>query len=141
MIKKTLVLAALLFGLFSPTLIAKQYKIVLIHGLQPQQLIINGDVAASGQNYWGGYWDSLADARIDWPSFERIEQKITTDYVWPKLKEFSENKVIYGVNTGFGPMAQYKIDKKDTIQLQYNLIRFSSINIKVKKICLFIVFP
>ena len=25
------------------------------------------------------------------------------------LKEFSENKVIYGVNTGFGPMAQYKI--------------------------------
>lgn len=39
------------------------------------------------------------------------------------LKEFSENKVIYGVNTGFGPMAQYKIDTKDTIQLQYNLIR------------------
>ncbi|NQY30761.1 MAG: aromatic amino acid lyase, partial [Flavobacteriaceae bacterium] len=39
------------------------------------------------------------------------------------LKEFSANKVIYGVNTGFGPMAQYKIDAKDTIQLQYNLIR------------------
>ena len=39
------------------------------------------------------------------------------------LKEFSGNKVIYGVNTGFGPMAQYRIDDKDTIQLQYNLIR------------------
>jgi histidine ammonia-lyase len=39
------------------------------------------------------------------------------------LKEFSENKVIYGVNTGFGPMAQYKIDNKDRLQLQYNLIR------------------
>lgn len=39
------------------------------------------------------------------------------------LKEFSRNKVIYGVNTGFGPMAQYKIDDKDRIQLQYNLIR------------------
>jgi len=39
------------------------------------------------------------------------------------LKEFSENKVIYGVNTGFGPMAQYKIKDKDRIQLQYNLIR------------------
>ena len=25
------------------------------------------------------------------------------------LKSFSEKKVIYGVNTGFGPMAQYKI--------------------------------
>ncbi|MDO5971725.1 aromatic amino acid ammonia-lyase [Flavivirga aquimarina] len=39
------------------------------------------------------------------------------------LKEFSENKVIYGVNTGFGPMAQYKIKNSERIQLQYNLIR------------------
>jgi len=39
------------------------------------------------------------------------------------LKEFSENKIIYGVNTGFGPMAQYKIKDEERIQLQYNLIR------------------
>lgn len=39
------------------------------------------------------------------------------------LRKFSENKIIYGVNTGFGPMAQYKIEDKDRIQLQYNLIR------------------
>ena len=39
------------------------------------------------------------------------------------LKEFSENKIIYGVNTGFGPMAQYKIKDRDRKQLQYNLIR------------------
>jgi len=39
------------------------------------------------------------------------------------LKEFSENKIIYGVNTGFGPMAQYKIKESQRIQLQYNLIR------------------
>jgi len=39
------------------------------------------------------------------------------------LREFSKNKVIYGVNTGFGPMAQYKIKDAQTIQLQYNLIR------------------
>ena len=39
------------------------------------------------------------------------------------LKEFSANKVIYGVNTGFGPMAQYRIKDEDRIQLQYNLIR------------------
>ncbi|HWR94394.1 MAG TPA: aromatic amino acid ammonia-lyase [Flavobacterium sp.] len=42
------------------------------------------------------------------------------------LKEFSENKVIYGVNTGFGPMAQYRIKNEDRIQLQYNLIRSHS---------------
>lgn len=39
------------------------------------------------------------------------------------LKQFSNNKVIYGVNTGFGPMAQYRIKDEDRIQLQYNLIR------------------
>jgi len=39
------------------------------------------------------------------------------------LEEFSKNKVIYGVNTGFGPMAQYKIKDKDRQNLQYNLIR------------------
>jgi histidine ammonia-lyase len=42
------------------------------------------------------------------------------------LKEFSENKVIYGVNTGFGPMAQYKIKDSHRIELQYNLIRSHS---------------
>jgi histidine ammonia-lyase len=39
------------------------------------------------------------------------------------LSQFSQNKIIYGVNTGFGPMAQYKINDSDRIQLQYNLIR------------------
>ena len=39
------------------------------------------------------------------------------------LKEFSKNKVIYDVNTGFGPMAQYKIKDTETLELQYNLIR------------------
>ncbi len=39
------------------------------------------------------------------------------------LSEFSKNKVIYGVNTGLGPMAQYRINQDDQIQLQYNLIR------------------
>jgi len=39
------------------------------------------------------------------------------------LKKFSVNKVIYGVNTGLGPMAQYRIEDDDQIKLQYNLIR------------------
>jgi len=42
------------------------------------------------------------------------------------LKVFSKNKVIYGVNTGFGPMAQYRIKDEDRLQLQYNLIRSHS---------------
>ncbi len=39
------------------------------------------------------------------------------------LQTYSKDKVIYGINTGFGPMAQYKISDEDRIKLQYNLIR------------------
>ncbi len=39
------------------------------------------------------------------------------------LEDFSKNKVIYGINTCFGPMAQYKISDEDQKLLQYNLIR------------------
>jgi histidine ammonia-lyase len=39
------------------------------------------------------------------------------------LKEFIKDKLIYGINTGFGPMAQYRISNEDQLQLQYNLIR------------------
>ncbi|MEX2483132.1 MAG: aromatic amino acid ammonia-lyase [Brumimicrobium sp.] len=42
------------------------------------------------------------------------------------LKKFSQDKIIYGVNTGFGPMAQYRVSEEDRIQLQYNLIRSHS---------------
>ncbi|MCG2610976.1 aromatic amino acid ammonia-lyase [Flavobacterium sp. SM15] len=51
---------------------------------------------------------------------KRVEESFTF------LKEFSGNKVIYGVNTGFGPMAQYRIKDEDRLQLQYNLIRSHS---------------
>jgi len=42
------------------------------------------------------------------------------------LKSFSSNKLIYGINTGFGPMAQYKVSEANLLQLQYNLIRSHS---------------
>jgi len=91
MIKKTIVLTGLILAILSGNIYAKKYKTVLIHGLQPFQLINNGDVTADGQSYWNGYWNNLADERIDWPSYERVEGKIATDYIWPKLKSFSQS--------------------------------------------------
>ncbi len=55
---------------------------------------------------------------------ERALTKVSESFEF--LKEFSKDKVIYGINTGFGPMAQYKISETDQIQLQYNLIRSHS---------------
>jgi len=52
---------------------------------------------------------------------DEVYQKVNESFSF--LKEFSSEKIIYGVNTGFGPMAQYKIEEEQQIQLQYNLIR------------------
>jgi histidine ammonia-lyase len=38
------------------------------------------------------------------------------------LETFHQDKIIYGINTGLGPMAQYKIDEADRLKLQYNAI-------------------
>ncbi|MGQ0829007.1 MAG: HAL/PAL/TAL family ammonia-lyase [Bacteroidota bacterium] len=69
-------------------------------------------------------------------------KKVTESHEF--LKSFSKNKLIYGINTGFGPMAQYKISDKDQLNLQYNLIRshctgagkrLSDIYVKSSMIC------
>ena len=39
------------------------------------------------------------------------------------LKDFAAKKIIYGINTGFGPMAQWRVDDKYLTDLQYNIIR------------------
>ncbi len=38
------------------------------------------------------------------------------------LTDFARDKIIYGINTGFGPMAQYRVDDEKGPQLQRNLI-------------------
>lgn len=42
------------------------------------------------------------------------------------LRTFSSNKIIYGINTGFGPMAQWRVEDQHLIDLQYNIIRSHS---------------
>ena len=39
------------------------------------------------------------------------------------LEQFAAEKVIYGINTGFGPMAQWRVDDEYLNDLQYNIIR------------------
>jgi histidine ammonia-lyase len=48
-------------------------------------------------------------------------QSVEAGYLF--LRKFSKGKVIYGINTGFGPMAQYRIDDQSLAALQYNIIR------------------
>jgi histidine ammonia-lyase len=57
---------------------------------------------------------------LDVESLTKVEEGLNF------LLDFSVEKIIYGINTGFGPMAQYKIDKDKQVELQYNLIRSHS---------------
>ena len=48
--------------------------------------------------------------------FEKSPVQISSDAMsevdrsYGFLEEFSKDKIIYGINTGFGPMAQYRVD-------------------------------
>lgn len=48
-------------------------------------------------------------------------ERITNSFGF--LETFHKDKIIYGINTGLGPMAQYKIEEADRLNLHYNAIR------------------
>lgn len=55
---------------------------------------------------------------------EECLRKVDESFLF--LQSFSSDKIIYGINTGFGPMAQYRIEDKSLTELQYNIIRSHS---------------
>ena len=64
-------------------------------------------------------WDGepMSEDLIAWDNIEK-----SYDF----LKSFCAKKVIYGINTGFGPMAQWRVDDDYLTDLQYNIIRSHS---------------
>jgi histidine ammonia-lyase len=71
-------------------------------------------------------------AQIEQYAFEKKEFILADDILnqvsksFAFLTNFSKDKIIYGINTGFGPMAQYRIESDKLSNLQYNLIRSHS---------------
>jgi len=84
-------LGAGLMMLMSFSAASKDYKIILIHGLQASQITnkSGSNIVNDGETYWQSYWNNRADERIDWPAYERIEGKMSTDWLWPKLRQIS----------------------------------------------------
>ena len=52
---------------------------------------------------------------IDPKAMEEVER------CYKFLEQFHKDKVIYGINTGFGPMAQWRVDDAYLKDLQYNI--------------------
>jgi len=61
--------------------------------------------------------DQKKDFALDGAALEKVAANFRF------LTEFAADKLIYGINTGFGPMAQYKVGEENLLELQYNLIR------------------
>ncbi len=57
--------------------------------------------------------------RLEWDA--STMRGISESYAF--LERFSSDKVIYGINTGFGPMAQWRVADDHLRELQYNIIR------------------
>ena len=67
---------------------------------------------------------SIIESNCDITIDEGVRGKINDCFSF--LESFSKDKVIYGINTGFGPMAQWRIDDSHLKELQYNIIRSHS---------------
>ena len=59
------------------------------------------------------------NGRLEWD--DTTKQGIEDCYRF--LQQFSHDKIIYGINTGFGPMAQWRVTDDHLRDLQYNIIR------------------
>ena len=52
-----------------------------------------------------------------------VESMAAVEACYRFLEAFARDKVIYGINTGFGPMAQWRVSDDHLRDLQYNIIR------------------
>ncbi len=79
----------------------------------------------------------IGESALSIKEISDILQKKTTLSIPPKvlkrvieshefLLEYSKDKIIYGINTGLGPMAQFQVNGTNRLALQYNAIRSHS---------------
>lgn len=100
--------AVAIFSIFAPNLLKRRSRMILL-GEEALSLDVFERIVFHNQR-----WELSAE------SMEKV--KLSFEF----LASFSKDKLIYGINTGFGPMAQYRIEDTDLASLQQNLIRSHS---------------
>lgn len=72
-------------------------------------------------------WETVEKVLFDNQCMALPEKKIEeVCRCYDFLEDFAKDKVIYGINTGFGPMAQWRVSDLYLKNLQYNIIRSHS---------------
>ncbi len=92
-IKYSLAAAALSFSVNSLAQLAG-HNVILVHGLQPDNLQTppqsQQEVDNNGYNYWSQFWNENSEARFDWNSTGRIEGEIAIN-VYNKAVELAQS--------------------------------------------------
>ncbi|WP_430460232.1 hypothetical protein ACQUQU_13540 [Thalassolituus sp. LLYu03] len=67
-------------------------NVILVHGLQPSQLmretVTSAEVTSDGENYWADFWGQYADDRLDWSSKSRLSDD-TAQRAYDKVIEWA----------------------------------------------------
>jgi len=96
-------------------------NVILVHGLQPGQLMLDSmpasQIEQDGANYWSAFWAQHADDRLDWSSRDRLEQGIAQqayDKVleWAQTGFCNEGCVLVTHSTG-DLVSRYVLDQQD----------------------------
>ena len=95
---------------------AKQYGIVGNTEMASKKLILDGEHLTI-ENLVSFVRDDSLIVEVSTETLERVSR------AHEFLKAESTKRVIYGVNTGFGPMVSRLIGKNQLVDLQYNLVR------------------
>jgi histidine ammonia-lyase len=86
------------------------------------KIIINNDALSLAQ--WRAVWENPVEVSLGAAAKKRIrESQAQID------KVIAGGKQVYGVNTGFGQLAQVRISDSDLAQLQENLVRSHAVGV------------
>lgn len=91
--KVLIVLSALLFSMGAEAKLAGK-NVVLVHGLKPSDLAdrpSDSQLPGLADQYWEEYWGSRAEAKLYWPSTERVTGRVK-DLIKAQIKTLEANE-------------------------------------------------
>lgn len=86
--------------------------------MEHQKLVLNGKGLKVEDLYW---FTQNSEAKIE--ISKDAQKAVAKCHDFLNLEIESNDKIVYGINTGFGPMASHIITKDNLLELQENLIR------------------
>ena len=118
---KTIVSSLLLTGLAATSQAQLAgHNVILVHGFQADNILnqpaSSAEIVQNGESYWSEYWNTHADARLDWDSSERIEggtaQRLYDDAVTLSLSGLCSTGCVLVTHSTGDLVARYFVENQ-----------------------------